>query len=308
MNDNIFRDNFVINPFVEVTPTIRISPFREDFMSAPNSEVETAKGYLNERFASHVLTVKGRNAIELALSQYDLCKDDIVTILTTSENFYISSCVTKSIEKYCSWSRKLSDKTKLIFVNHEFGYPYPNLSSLQQYNLPIIEDCAHSFLSKDKDSLIGEMGDFVIYSLPKFFPMQLGGILASNRKEVHIENAIDPYLENYIWGNLSVHLPLLDKICETRLRNYEYLKLRLSPLGIQPFFPLEKNVFPGVFLFRWYSNINYSQLKDFMQHNGIESSVFYGQNAFFIPCHQNLHKPHLDYMIALLNYFYNDIC
>ena len=48
--------------------------------------------------------------------------------------------------------------------------------------MPIIEDCAGSFFSKDKKDTIGKIGDFVIYSFPKMFPLQIGGLLLSNQK------------------------------------------------------------------------------------------------------------------------------
>ena len=166
-------DGFIINPTVEVTPTIRISPFIEKDLNRLNVDIEIAKEYLRERFGEYLLTIKARDAISLALSYYDLVHDDVVTILTTSGNYYISSCVTREIEKYCLWSREITERTKIIFINHEFGYPCERLNELKKYNIPIIEDCAQSFISKDKHSLIGKIGDFVIYSLPKIFPMQI---------------------------------------------------------------------------------------------------------------------------------------
>ena len=42
-----------------------------------------------------------------------------------------------------------------------------------------------------------------------------------------------------------------------------------------------------------------------MQTNGIECSVFYGQNAFFIPIHDFIQENDIDYMCALLEFFYN---
>lgn len=305
MNNTLFHD-YIINPSVELTPTIRISPFNAENILTPKCNDETiAKEYLDSRFSNYIITAKGRDAIDLALSYYHLTASDVVSIVTTSDNYYISSCVTKCIEKYCSWSRVISEKTKVIFVNHEFGYPCQKLHDLKKYGLPIIEDCAHSFMSADEKSSIGKIGDFVIYSFPKFFPMQIGGLLVSNKlTELHINQTV----ENYVLANLSSYIPILETICSSRLNNYKYLERQLSSLGIQPYFPLEWNIYPGVFLFKWYANINYSLLKEFMQRNGVESSVFYGQNAFFIPVHHNLNQNHLDYMVALLNYFYNALC
>ena len=79
-------------------------------------------------------------------------------------------------------------------------------------------------------------------------------------------------------------------------------------IGISPFFLLEKKSIPGVFLFKWEDNIDYNSLKIFMQNNGVESSVFYGKSAFYIPVHQQLDMFHLDYMITLLKYFKDGLC
>lgn len=301
---NIFFNNTIIDPSIELRPTIRISPFNEEYIYINEVQIHIAEEYLRKRFNNYVLTVKGRNAIDLALSYYNLKKDDVVTILTTSDNFYISSCVTKTIEKYCLWSRKISNKTKVIFVNHEFGYPYQNLQAIKDYNIPIIEDCAHSFISQDRDGLVGNLGDFAIYSLSKFFPMQLGGILSVNKEDIKIANILDESYEKYILKNITYNVNNLNDICNNRLKNYCYLKEQLRDIGINPFFDENEKTIPGVFLFNWHSNINYALLKEFMQSNGVECSVFYGKNAFFIPVHHNLTNSQLDYMISLLKYFY----
>ena len=83
------------------------------------------------------------------------------------------------LKSYADGHGKFVPETKVIFVNHEFGYPYHDLIRLKDYKLPIIEDCAGSFFSSDKDGSIGEVGDFVIYSFPKMFPLQVGGLLVS---------------------------------------------------------------------------------------------------------------------------------
>ena len=71
-------DGFIINPTVEVTPTIRISPFIEKDLNRLNVDIEIAKEYLRERFGEYLLTIKARDAISLALSYYDLVHDDVV--------------------------------------------------------------------------------------------------------------------------------------------------------------------------------------------------------------------------------------
>lgn len=314
---NILKNGFILDASVELVPKISISPFHEVFNNADdNFELSIAENYLKQRFGTYKLFLKARNTIYAVLKSFDLSKEDMVTIFTTSGNFYISSCVTKEIEKVCKWSREISEKTKVIFINHEFGYSmdvadYNKILELKKQNstLKIVEDCAHTFFSNS--NVIGSYADYVIYSLPKSFPMQIGSILVSNSH--NLENEFSDYelssiYENYILSCLSRYVQNIDNYKNKQIQNYEYLNMKLQPMGIRPFF---RNVLigkadtvPSVFLFSWYDKIDYSKLKKFMQSNGVESSVFYGQNAFFIPCNYALTKDELDYMVALLEFFY----
>ena len=168
---------FVINPNKFLAPSFGMTPFRtenviknynlnEDFYSIQK---------LDDRFGkdSWRFTYNGKEAISFALSHYHLQKNDLVTILTTSENFYISSCVTLEIERVCKWNREILPETKVILVNHEFGYPYENMDYLVSLGIPIIEDCCTTFFSQDENNKIGKYGDFTVYSLPKIFPIQI---------------------------------------------------------------------------------------------------------------------------------------
>lgn len=305
---NILYNNLVIDPSPELTPVIRIAPFKNVHLQKKTFSEKSmgiSSAYLSKRFHNYQLAQKGRSAISIALSSFNLSKEDVVTIFTTSGNFYISGCVTKEIEKYCRWSRELLPQTKVIFVNHEFGYPYPDAWSLKKYNLPIIEDCAHSFFTEEES--IGKVGDFIVYSLSKAFPVQMGGVLVSPKKDLAFLHREDEDLNFYILSYLSPSVDNIDSIKKIRLSNYQYLENRLSSIGITPYFSLDKGVVPGVFLFRWLDNIDYPALKVFMQSNGVESSVFYGKNAFFVPCHDGVTEMEADYMCSLLEYYYKNI-
>lgn len=121
---NILYNNYVIDPSSELTPVIRIAPFRNIHLQKElfsRKRMKISSDYLSDRFHNYQLVQKGRSAISIALSSFNLSKEDVVTVLTTSGYFYISSCVTKEIEKYCRWSREFMPQAKVIFVNHEFG-------------------------------------------------------------------------------------------------------------------------------------------------------------------------------------------
>lgn len=299
---------FIINPDTYSVPSYRIGPFttRDLGINAAlpvNNEIDD---YFVRRFGNDhfIYTENGRQAIHLALQHYNLQPDDVVTILTTTGNFYISGCVTKEIERYCKWSRTVEENTKLFFVNHEFGYPFRDLEALKSYNLPIIEDCANSFFSKDDHNLTGNVGDFVIYSFPKMFPIQVGGLLKKNIKGVYQETGINAELLQYIKNVLSKYITSEAEMISKRTQNYQYLEQRFTALGYGARFELQQNSVPGVFMFRVPGEeTDLAAQKEHFYANGIQCSVFYGERTFFIPCHQNLETADLDYFTEVMKAF-----
>lgn len=293
--------NIIIDPSVELVPSIHIPPMTNavlDYKEPTCDQIEACTQYLRKRFGIHYLVSKARSALRVALEYYNLRQDDVVTILTTSGNFYVSSCVTKVIENICQWNREVTDKTKVLLVIHEFGYPYANLQNLKKYHLPIIEDCAYAFFSQNEE--VGKVGDFAVYSLPKAFPVQLGGVLCSNIGCIPYDE--DARVKEYVLNRISPAILQVNDISATRIKNWYKLSVGLQVLGAKPY-PFKQGECPGVMLFEWGSEINYPKLKEFMQYHGVESSVFYGRNAFFIPTHHLLTDDEINYMLSLLSYF-----
>lgn len=299
-------DGFVLNPETYWQPAFRISPFctaglgRNRLLLSTPVDEDLLSAYLGKQY--HICS-NGKEAIAKALAFYNLVPEDEVWILTTSGNTYISSCVTDVIEARCRWARKQSDKTKLIFVNHEFGFCYPNITDLKKYGLPIIEDRALSFASLDDKAETGTIGDFVIYSLPKFFPINIGGVLQQNIPGTYVESLHrNTPLENYLKPLLSAYLPQVSGIRRQRQQHYYYLANRFMALGFTPYFQPTAGEAPGVFMFNT-QNTDLAGLKIFVQANGVEASVFYGAEAFFIPVHQGLTVQDLDFFFTLVKHY-----
>ncbi len=302
----MLKNNFVINPYTHLMPSYRISPFMTKDISINRNLLYSGNcnDYFRQKFNDNnfCYTVNGRQAINLALSSLNLKQEDFVTILTTTNNFYISSCVTKEIEKVCRWSRKVEKNTKAIFVNHEFGFPYEDLIELKKYNLPIIEDCAHSFISNNAENSVGKVGDFVIYSLSKYFPIQTGGILSYN-KNIQINHSINIQEQNYIEKVVSFYIDEIDSWANTRVSNYKYIEEKVNELGLKSRFQLKGYTIPGVYMFKPEESIDTNLFKKVLYSQGIENSVFYKENAMFIPIHHRLNTGDLDYFVECIKYF-----
>jgi Txe/YoeB family toxin of Txe-Axe toxin-antitoxin module len=299
---------FILYPDPYSLPCYRIGPFVTKDVAA-NAALPVRNDiddYFNNRFAGSSITYteNGRKAIQLALAYYNLAAGDVVTILTTSGNFYISGCVTKEIEQVCRWSRRIEIETKLVFINHEFGYPYADLQSIKDLGFPIIEDCANTFYSQDAKHTIGTVGDFVIYSFPKIFPIQIGGILRCNIRGYEPAYQLDEDLQQYIKNVLSHQLTLEVENCSKRLHNHHYLAKTFEPFGCKPRFEPLAGTVPGVFMFSINDDLlDLGKLKNHFYAHGIQCSVFYGERSFFIPCHQALQEADLDYFTAVMKAF-----
>ncbi len=302
---------FILDPDQYLKPCFRISPFTtlDIGFNTKLPASELIDDYLFDRFPTRDFhyTSNGRSALNLSLATLKLHHEDVVTILTTSGNKYISSCVTDEINQFCRWSRKMENRTKAIVVNHEFGYPFENVSELMKYGVPVIEDCAHSFFSTDKKKCIGNTGDFVIYSFPKMFPLQTGGLLLFNKAAgLQGIRKIEGNRLKYIKTVLSMYIDSEREIKAKRLYNYNYLKNKFESLGLSERFRTDVNSVPGVFMFKTENlHLNLPDLKLYFYAHGVQCSVFYGEEAFFIPVHQALGEADMDYFYEIMKSFIN---
>lgn len=123
-----------------------------------------------------------RALLNRLLHSLSLNRGDVISILTTSDELYVSTCVSVTAFNYAGISRQIEEATKVVIVIHEFGYAYPNIdllaNKLAERSITLIEDCAHVIgLAIDNGLSVGSYGDFSIFSLPKISAMRSGGLL-----------------------------------------------------------------------------------------------------------------------------------
>ena len=296
-----------LNGYIKQAPAFRsaainISPFGSDDIfrnnyiwrnyKADGSSIAEVNGM------QATITESATSALDIILDSLSLKPNDEVWIVTTSGNSYISGCVTRTIEKYCRWSRQQSDATALILVNHEFGFICRDLKALQLSGLPIIEDAAYSMYSELGGVRPGSVGDYAIFSMAKMFPMQAGGLLFSS-KEVRFKNSLPDEALNYFKSCFDFYHQQKEQIIKARREVYYLMSVAFSKAGFEPRFEPEAGEVPGAFLFKAEGH-DLEGLKHFLQSEGIECSVFYGEEAFYLPCHQNMTRGHIDYLLTLV--------
>ena len=302
---------FILNPDPYLLPDYKISPFQTKDIAFNNSLPNDTgiDSYFEQRFKGRnfTYTMNGRSALNKAIAYYKLQKKDTITILTTSGNHYVSSCVTTEIEKFCNWNREVIAATKLIIVIHEFGYPFKKWDEVLKYNLPVIEDCAYSFFSKDEAGTIDRTGDFAIYSFPKMFPLQIGGLLTFSKGIAIAGEQWLPDMEEYVKKVLSYYIKKKEGIIEARISTYRWFQQTMKSHGFEERFSLQAGVVPGVFMFRVHNKqINLPTLKEYLFKHGIQCSVFYGEDSFFIPAHQALNETDRKYIVAVIQSFLHE--
>ena len=94
-----------------------------------------------------------------------------------------------TIRRNCSpdWSdleSKIRGNVRAILAVHYFGFPceIERFCALRdQYNLFLIEDCAHVLDGVPSEHRLGELGDFSVFSPRKYLPVFDGGTLRLNR-------------------------------------------------------------------------------------------------------------------------------
>lgn len=299
-----------IQPLEYLGPTIHMSPYDTRFLEH-NAQFLQHSGVpdipWDEYFAkcpeqwNYALTYNGREALHLALAALRLSQVDELWIVTTSGGPYISSCVTKEVERFCRPSREQTERTRAVLLIHEFGYPLKELP--RRFHFPVIEDCAYAFGSQDEAGKVGAYGDFVIYSLSKAFPLPFGGVLKS-RRPVAAKSKLTDESARFLLHALKSYLPLSRDAFDKRRQNYRRydeafrrFRTALLPCHLQPFFPLSGAVVPHSYVVRIPDQWRAEAIKPMLQQRGIESSVFYGNGGYFLPLHQNLGRASIEYIV-----------
>lgn len=142
-------------------------------------------------------------------------------------------------------------KFDCALIIHYFGFCRNNMEEIknicQENNVVLIEDCAHAFHLHNKDSLLGNYGDFSFYSLHKYLPTNSGGVLKKNNdnnvlKSLEAEKKIDIQdLEHYSNSDYN-------EIAKKRRDNYLFYEKYIAiHSDVQVIYELMPNDIPQTF-------------------------------------------------------------
>jgi hypothetical protein len=293
---------FFVNPDPFYTPRVSIGAFNLKNSLGHKANLDTR--LLGRLGPNWMTTSSGKKAIRMAFGHLQVSPNWHVGIVTTSGNSYVSKCVTETISDYCTWEMYgKGSKVDLLFVIHEFG-ALLTLKRMKEYRLlgiPIINDFAYSFLSLFSSGRNDFVDEINLTSFPKAFNVPCGGA-------VHIPgntaSGIDKRDSSELLKGLEFELNTdsIKQIIEIRKRNREFYSKKLTKHGYRVIWN-NKGICPGVCMITPLKSVNLQNLKDLLQRNGIEASVFYGQTSFFVPVHHLLTEKELNYVCFMIGAF-----
>jgi dTDP-4-amino-4,6-dideoxygalactose transaminase len=189
---------YFTHPQIQTNKENLVKIFRS-FLKKPNLsylEKKLSKIFPNKNF---IFTDMGRTAFKIILEKLNLKNSQILFPAFICDIFYpilkkynikpifLDADLKTFNIKIEDIPQKITEKTKAILICHTFGLPVDitkvrSLISASNFQLQVIEDCAHAFLAKYKDNFLGNFGDVSFFSLYKQFPTIRGGLLVFNKE------------------------------------------------------------------------------------------------------------------------------
>ena len=244
-----------------------------------------------------VLTGSGREALGLALAAVGLRPEDEVYIHTTTGSPYISRCVTDTIGHHAA--RTMSLRTKAVVVIHEFGFPARLPEHIIASGLPVINDCAYALGVRAAAALPGLASRcYTIFSFSKAFPIPFGGALVGPDVGQSPTTLSCERAEILSWALGELYLPQLDRCRNRRHEVWTWYEQEFGRMGLRPKLIADvSEAVPHAFMVDLGDDRTLLPLRERMNRQGIESSGFFGNGAYFLPCHQSMGRHTVRYVV-----------
>ena len=283
-------------------PMVKFFPFHHSEIKIPTGNSDGLK-ILKQRFQkqSGEYFINGGTALDwLVGEKLNLKRKDEIWIVTTFDFPNVSSCVTSTIFNHCKPSRVLTENTKAILVIHEFGVPHSDIQELKAIsddrNIPLIEDCAHTIDSHMKDTLMGTIGNWTLLSLPKVFPITLGGALLGPDMQY---KPTDFDLRNLTSISDGVDYFVKEISSQSKLRRTVYRKISniVKKYGLEVLFDVPETVSP------WFVPVKTNKWQEYLEKGrqmDIDIARWHGSDMIILPCHQCLSKKEFQQLESLI--------
>jgi len=296
------------NPDKFLRPLIQMAP-KHEFLDLKITMQIEEKDIIN-KLSNHVankkhdglLTINAREALNLAFQDIITHKKQLISIITPSNSTYVSSCVTNEINKFCKWEFGPNKNADAYILIHEFGRYVELPKYLKNTKKPVIEDCAYAMTHKTMKNYYGRQGDYLVFSISKALGLQYGGaLILKNAKRKNMQSNISASSKKYLVNYMGKNLKKLKKLNLERKKIYKIMQKLSKEYNLQESYICNNNELCQGFLIKTKKNLDTEKIKRYMNDYGIESSIFYGGSAYFLPCHQRLTLFEINYMFFHLS-------
>ena len=211
-----------------------------------------------------------------------------VSIATTTQSNYLTSCFKNLFDKGFDRSKKSNNKWDIFAA--DFGY-----QNLEVSSSAIIYDDAWSFNINVAKNFLQSGGLYYISSIPKVIGLPFGAIVLT--RDLTLQN--DPTLSDDILVKLNNYfLWFLLDYHNFAIKRKENSEILTQLLGIEfyEFMKIYQTDFPGAGVFGVKRQFDEVKFKLLLQRNGVRGTSFFGNNAIILPIHQNLLRCELEYI------------
>lgn len=150
----------------------------------------------------------------------------------------------------------------------------------KERNIPVAEDTAHSMYSYYDGRLLGQFGDYALYSLPKTLPVGHGGILTGHDLEPGIK-PWDKDVHDRISGDFYKYSPYIQAISERR--KDIYLRYRRAMGHQTEIYRYSDESSPFVYFFKTYKSEKILNLMLNEERESIEFALTHNPNWVGLP-------------------------
>ncbi len=234
----------------------------------------------------------GRAAIATAFAHLPADSEVWITSSFGTPLRRLTPCVAEAVSWSARPAESPSERTRGVLLVHEWGFPHPASKLIereaQRRNWTLVHDCAHAF---NHGVELAKAGATVTFSLPKLFPVPMGGLLASRSMGLSESGpgatASGSFHED--WGSR-----LLEEAKERsaqQIRNWHRLDRLIGGFGLGGLDRLPPGVVPQVYRVRLAKQFAASQC--FASHS-IETAPPFYTGWLAIPCHAELPASYWD--------------
>jgi hypothetical protein len=173
------------------------------------------------------------------LRHLGLDRGDVITIITTSQEQDVSTCVSVEAFNYASVARVVTDRTRVVIAIHEFGYvdtAFPSrCEEWRARGITVLEDCAHVAGIRVGSARAGDYGDAALFSLPKVIPARAGAVLRS-REPFRLPPMDEARSSMTMEGKAVAEesFPHLDRLNALREERHQFLRRELGLPSWEP--------------------------------------------------------------------------